>query len=228
MAYATDDLKAAEILIQKVIFDSAVGKTLEICQWLLSFNAQEKHKVKCYQTFGNRPDIRFCIDRGTDCEGDKIMTCFLVIEPNFELMGLYSKNPEKYSYFKRNEKRWRINSKDTIELSMSTIREHIFESYELLLKTPKISLVSKVSRTNDALQQNSDQIRDNAYLPTREDIDLAESQLRKNSDEIIGIETVLDQVEINFKKVGKPLKGNWREVTKQNIKIWFRCNSVKN
>lgn len=64
--------------------------------------------------------------------------------------------------------------------------------------------------------------------PHKEDIDVAESQLRKNSDEIIGIETVLDQVEINFKKAGKPLEENWREVTKQNIKIWFRCNSMNN
>lgn len=59
------------------------------------------------------------------------------------------------------------------------------------------------------------------HLPEKSDIEFAESQRRKTADEIIGLETVLDQVEINFKKAGKPLKENWREITKQNIKIWF-------
>lgn len=61
------------------------------------------------------------------------------------------------------------------------------------------------------------------YFPGKSDVDHAESQLRKISDEIIGLETVLDQVESNFKKAGKPLKENWRYITKQNIinKIWF-------
>lgn len=59
------------------------------------------------------------------------------------------------------------------------------------------------------------------YLPEKNDIEFAESQLRKTDDEIIGLETVLDQVEINFKKAGKPLKEHWQEITKQNIKIWF-------
>lgn len=67
----------------------------------------------------------------------------------------------------------------------------------------------------------------NGEIPTKEDIDLAESQLRKNPDEIIGIETVLDQVEINFKKAGKSLKENWREITRKNIEIWFAAINCK-
>lgn len=57
--------------------------------------------------------------------------------------------------------------------------------------------------------------------PTREDIELAETQLRKNTDEIIDMENVLDQVEINSKNAGKSLKGNWRDVTRRHIPIWF-------
>lgn len=61
------------------------------------------------------------------------------------------------------------------------------------------------------------------YLPTREDVELAESQLRTSPDEVISIAAVLDQIEINVKKAGKFLKENWREITKRNIiEIWFR------
>jgi len=214
MAYATDDLNEAEILIQKVIFDSAAGKTLEICHWLLSFNAQEAHKVKCYQTFGKRPDIRFCIDSGADCEGDKIMTNFLVIEPNFEIMGLYSKNPEKYTYFKRNQKRWRINSKDTSELPMSTIREHILESYELKLKG-----VSNIARTNNA--QRHDKPQDNIDLPTKENFETAYRMLTRPG-ETISIDAILDQIEKSANGKGHSLKNNWRIITEKNIEIWAK------
>lgn len=59
------------------------------------------------------------------------------------------------------------------------------------------------------------------YLPTKADVEFAESQLRKLSDEVIGMEDVLDQIIVNFNKSGKELKEDWREITKQNIKKWF-------
>lgn len=62
------------------------------------------------------------------------------------------------------------------------------------------------------------------YLPIKADVELAESQSRKSTDEFIGINVVLDQVEENFRNAGKPLKPNWREITKRNIEIWFRSH----
>jgi len=59
------------------------------------------------------------------------------------------------------------------------------------------------------------------YLPTKEDVEFAESQLRKFTDEVIGIEAVLDQVDSNFRKVLKSLKPSWREITRINIENWF-------
>ena len=59
------------------------------------------------------------------------------------------------------------------------------------------------------------------YLPNKADVEFVESQLRKSLDEVIGIEDVLDQVEVNFSKAGKPIKDNWREITRRNIEIWF-------
>lgn len=59
------------------------------------------------------------------------------------------------------------------------------------------------------------------YLPRKVDIEDAIKQLRKFSDEIIYRDDVLGQVEKIFKKAGKPLKENWREITKLNFEIWF-------
>lgn len=100
MAYATDKIEDAEKIIRNIVDNRYIGRALEICRWLLSFNEQEKHKIKCYQTFGKRPDVRFCIDFGFDCEKAKIMTGFVVIESNFEIDGLYSRYPKRFPYFK--------------------------------------------------------------------------------------------------------------------------------
>jgi predicted HNH restriction endonuclease len=136
MANATDNLVEAEKIIKDIMVGRVVtDKALEICQWLLSFNSQENHKIKCYQTGGKRPDIRFCIDRGSDCERTKIMTGFAVIETDHALMGLYSSSPHRYTYFRPDtNKRWRIGSRDVTELPITTIREYILESYCLKIK----------------------------------------------------------------------------------------------
>jgi hypothetical protein len=145
MAQATDKIEDAEKLIRNIVDNRYIGRALDICRWLLSFNEQEKHKVKCYQTFGKRPDVRFCIDSGFDCEKAKIMTGFVVIESNFEIDGLYSRNPKQFRYFKfGNLRRWRINSGDASELTIEKIREHILESY--LIKIKDLNLSSALNK----------------------------------------------------------------------------------
>ena len=63
------------------------------------------------------------------------MTGFAVIEPDHALMGLYSSSPHRYTYFRPDtNKRWRIGSRDVTELPITTIREHILESYCLKIK----------------------------------------------------------------------------------------------
>jgi len=72
------------------------------------------------------------------------------------------------------------------------------------------------------IEPSGDKIRDSvSYLPIKADVEFAESQLRKSSEEVIDIENVLDQLELNFNKILKPLKENWREITRRNIRIWF-------
>jgi len=58
-------------------------------------------------------------------------------------------------------------------------------------------------------------------LPNKDDVEYADSMLRKHSDETVSINSVLDRVDVNFKKAGKTLKDNWREITRRNIEIWF-------
>lgn len=60
------------------------------------------------------------------------------------------------------------------------------------------------------------------YLPTKDDVDSAEWHLRSTSpNEVIDPDAVLDLMESDFKNAGKPLKENWREITKLNIPMWF-------
>jgi len=142
----TDDFVEAEKLIKGIIHSRFLDRALDICRWLLSFNNHENHQIKCYSTGGNKPDIRFCIDRGFDCDGTKkIMTNFIVIEPDLEIMGIYSMDPDKYPYFKQDQKRWRIGWSDTSRLSIDKIKAHILESY--CLKMKKLRLNSVVCKT---------------------------------------------------------------------------------
>jgi len=58
-------------------------------------------------------------------------------------------------------------------------------------------------------------------LPERVDVEHDESMLRRTPHEFVSLDAVLDQIEQNFKKDGKPLKANWRHITKRNIELWF-------
>ncbi|MFZ4440839.1 MAG: hypothetical protein ACOYOS_20690 [Syntrophales bacterium] len=85
---------------------------------------------------------------------------------------------------------------------------NVLETY--IKTTTSTEKPSRNSQTNSSL------------LPENSDVDYAEMQLRKtSSDEVIGVDAVLDQIEDNFKIMGKPFKKNWREITKRNIEIWF-------
>ena len=148
MAKATNNYEEAEDIIRKIIYGSNIEKTLDICRWLFSFNEKERHKVKFYQSYGKTPDARFCIDRGGDCDGINIRTGFLIIESNFSIDGLYTKNANKYHYYKTgNQTRCRINSSDALMLTKDMIREHLMESY--LLKADDMGLPSIIRNDYD-------------------------------------------------------------------------------
>lgn len=71
-------------------------------------------------------------------------------------------------------------------------------------------------------QKSHDSKANVLHLPGKADIDNAEAQLRKTfSGEVIDLDAVLDQVEDDFKRMGKSFKENWRQITRRNIEIWF-------
>jgi len=85
------------------------------------------------------------------------------------------------------------------------------------------SLLREIEYIQNANKElsNFDVHNDKSYLPTKADVEFADSQLRKNTDEVIHIEVVLNQLAAYYKKSKKPLKNNWREITILNIPVWF-------
>jgi hypothetical protein len=218
---ATDNLAEADKLIKGIIEKRFSERVLNICQWLLSFNKQEVHfRIKCYPTGGNKPDVRFCIDRGMDCESAKIMTGFAVIEPNFEIMGLYSKNPDRYPYFSPDQKRWRIGSNTTSGLPDETIKKHIIESF--CYKVEKLGVASVTCGKMDntiAAHDTSKKFAGDSYLPRKDDFEVAYRSLTLPGQEV-SIDAILDQIKINVIKAGVNLKEDWRIITERNIERW--------
>jgi len=113
-----------------------------------------------------------------------------------------------------------LRDADKWEWAFSWILEKarlFIDIFEPLLKMP-----SKPEDLKNINRSDSNRKTHEPTIPTKEDIEVAESKLRNTPDEVIGIDTVLDQVKDNFQKAGKPLQSNWLEITKRNIEIWFR------
>jgi len=88
-------------------------------------------------------------------------------------------------------------------------------------------VLSQINKTTSVTPNpaKQDHVQIKVFLPTKEDVDAAELKLRKTSSvEKTDIETVLNQVKQDFEKADKLLKENWRDITKQNILIWFSNN----
>lgn len=160
MANATDDLIRAENWIKDLLMDQ--DKAIEICRWLFSFNNIEKsHKIKCHQTkFRDIQtkvlDIRFCIDRGTDCETKKIKTNFLIFRTPFQLRHIRLMNAN-YPYLRNGDRGYyRIGKEDCQELPIETLKKHILESYCLKLKQLKLAsdICQDISKPYDLKEVN--------------------------------------------------------------------------
>jgi len=222
MSNATDSLIEAEEMIRSTFSKiDDQERSLQICRWLLSFNGIEKEfKVKCYSTNVKYGDICFCVDRPGrgDCESDRVSTWFFRIRSNCQIFRRIALNAP-YFKLQSDTNNAYILSTDSKKLDLEILKKQIFESYELKLN--ELSLVSKVSKTNNALQQNSDQSLDNTYLPTKEDFESAYRTLTRFGETVF-VDAVLDQIEINAKKESRTLKNNWRLITESSIEIWSK------
>ena len=62
---------------------------------------------------------------------------------------------------------------------------------------------------------------ENGYLPTKADCEKAVEELLEDGESGVDEEDVLDRLESNFRENDVVLKGNWRMITAENIKLWF-------
>ena len=138
---ATDELMLAEEMIQDLMRNRhdqiAINKAKEICRWVFSFNEYEKHhRVKCYKR--NEPSVSFCVDRGNDCNKNRIRTAFLVIYPDFTLHFKLIRTDYPYIRKDNNTKYNRINGSDARNLSLEQLQGHILDAYCRKLSELKI------------------------------------------------------------------------------------------
>lgn len=139
MHIPTDNYSYAERIIRGVIpRKSDMERTFEICKWLLSFNEMEKHRVKCYMR--DDDSIRFCFDRGGDCNAYKIQTVFLTIKNGFTL--IFRLRNTKFPYLIKTGEYYKISSDDARKLPMDVLKKHILDAYCNKLRNPKYNLSS--------------------------------------------------------------------------------------
>ena len=83
----TDNLDKALGYVDEIIRENrrklAKQITKDVFSKFRQISLGHSFTIKCYLT--KTPDIRFCIDRGSDCLEPKTMTNFLVIRPTVEI-----------------------------------------------------------------------------------------------------------------------------------------------
>jgi len=161
MVTATDNLEQAEKIVKGIVYGPiAIERALMICRWLFSFNMKEQgFKVKCYQT--KVPEVRFCVDRGNDCEGrEKILTVFVTIRSNLQI--IFHTENINFPYLQKNQNDiYFIIPEASKKLDMEIIKSHILEAYcqkinKLKLNSPicKESRVKETNKANDNIINN--------------------------------------------------------------------------
>lgn len=119
--HGNENLKLAKQITE---YAFSIGKTLN----------SHSIAVQCYIT--KIPDIRFCIDRGSDrgsdCMQKRTMTNFLCIRPPCEIHVIAGGKP--YLRQQRDTNFHIISTNDVIELGYSVMKEHIMESFCSRLK----------------------------------------------------------------------------------------------
>ena len=78
MVETTIELETTRGWLNEILPDNRRAFAAEIAEWVLSIGASYPEiQIKAFKT--NKPDVRFCFDRGSDCLGIKIYTGFFII-----------------------------------------------------------------------------------------------------------------------------------------------------
>lgn len=221
MSNATDNLFEAE----KMIRDNFTGsmekeRTMEICKWLFSLNSKgNDHLIKCYKPKDR--SIRFCIDRGHDCEGDRIgNTLITTIKGNFQIHILPPKD-KLYTYLKPDGKYYRyIPSQYCRTLPMEDIKKHIMESYFTKLQKLGMSIPKFINddpRQKQAVKRNATVPQDSG-IPSRQEI---ESKIRDMGGEVHRA-ALKAAIKADYAKNGQYLNPDWWTITERNLMEWSK------
>jgi hypothetical protein len=111
--YRNQNIKLAKQITRDVF--SKIGQT----------SSTHSFSIKCYVT--KTPDIRFCIDRDSDCLQRRTMTNFLVIRPTGEIHVIDIGKP--YLRRQKRTKFYIISTKDVLKLPYENLWEHIKNSF---------------------------------------------------------------------------------------------------
>lgn len=134
----TDNLEKALGYIEEFIHENESLKLAKrITEYAFSLCTPLNHHsfvVKCYVT--KIPDIRFCVDRGSDCRQEKTRTHFLCIKPPCEIHLLAEGKP--YLRPQSTTKFHIISTADVFSLGYPEIIEHIKESFCSRIKEYKL------------------------------------------------------------------------------------------
>jgi hypothetical protein len=101
------------------------------------------------------------------------------------------------------------------------IEKNCYDRVKRELSGEEFRFVLKDASANVIIEGSQPTAQDISYLPTEENFESAYRTLTRPG-ETISIDTVLDQLENNAKKMGRSLKNNWRIITEKNIEIWSK------
>jgi hypothetical protein len=125
----TEKLEKALSYVDEFIYgNNNINLAKQITTYVFSLNQisdKQSFSIKCYVT--KIPDIRFCIDRGSDCLKARTMTNFLVLRPPCEIHvidnGKPYLRPQDHTNFHI------ITTNNLLELNFDEIINHINNSF---------------------------------------------------------------------------------------------------
>jgi hypothetical protein len=125
----TDNLDKALGYVDEIIRENRRKLAKQIIKDVFSkfgqFSLGHSFTIKCYVT--EKPDIRFCIERGSDCPKKRTMTAFIVMMPLGEIHVVDTGKPYLRPLNKTNF--YEISASNVLELSYDKLWEHIKNSF---------------------------------------------------------------------------------------------------
>lgn len=125
-------------------------------------------------------------------------------------------------------KKWSLDNKTVGPLSeLCKNMKYNKETHQLGFKLEDLGFEFKVPfketsyRNIDDTSEMPTQSDYSTYTPTKSDIELILSDLSM-TDENLSIGVIFDKIEEKYKQRGIALHRQWRDITKHNIKIWFK------